>query len=214
MFKQLIANRLAEVDFDATSYVRDIVEYYDREIVRRDQELMSGEVTYHIDYGPLADRDAWFFLTRQFVKMMKEMGSTLDFDHFKHTLKFTFISLPPQHVLVPHTAAYIRAMCSINVPLRGTTKIDLYRDNIASPHQAGKHIIKHHYTSPIVLNVNQFHGVINDDEDTRLVLKVHMMVTPFQDVIDSLGGDKVKIFKTPLPWNKLRGSINELDSIS
>ena len=213
MFKHLTDNRLAELDYDASKYADVIRDYFDNEIMFRNIDYMSGEKTYHIDYGPVNDREAWFFLTKNFVHMMKDAGSTLDFDQFKHTLKYTFISLPPGHILVPHTAAYIRAMCSVNIPLKGITKIDLYEDAIINKHEAGRHILKHHYTNPIILNVNQFHGVINDADTERVVLKIHMMVTPFNAVRRSFEGEKIDIFSQhQMPWNKFRGSYNALDN--
>lgn len=205
-FKAEYGKRLTEINYDASKEIADINNFFDEKINNEKfRDSTGGQETYHIDYGDISEMDLWIELTSKIVDLMKNMGSQLDFNEFKHTLKYTFIKMEPHGILPPHTASFIRAMCSINVPLRGITKIDLYEDHPGRPHRHGKFLVKHHYTSPIILNVNEFHGVENDCDQERMILKVHFPVVQYHQMKKSFD-EPVKIFNEPMPWSYDRGT--------
>ena len=208
--KKVYDNRLAEINYDASSEIESINHFFNTEIDNGYyKNETGGQTTYHIDYGNISEMKHWIHLTNIFQKLMNDMGSSLDFNEFKHTLKYTFIRMPPHSVLPPHTASFIRAMCSINIPLRGKTIIDLYEDNKDDPHTYGNHIDSHHYTSPIILNVQEFHGVVNDLPNERMVLKVHIPIIRWQDVLDSFS-KPIKVFPFDVPWSNERGTYQKI----
>lgn len=204
--KKVYGNRLAEINHDISGEIESINAFFDEHIDNdRYKKDTGGQITYHIDYGDIDEMQHWIFLTNTVEQLMKDMGSSLDFNEFKHTLKYTFIRMPPHGVLPPHTASFIRAMCSLNIPLRGKTIIDLYEDGKEDPHRSGDYIASHHYTSPIVLNVQEFHGVVNNSDDERMILKVHIPIIPWQDVVDSFS-KPIKVFDYDVPWGNVRGT--------
>jgi hypothetical protein len=205
-FKKVFDNRLAEINYDATLEIQAINDFFSAEIDNGYyKNVTGGQTTYHVDYGNISEMKHWIALTDIFEQLMKNMGSSLDFNEFKHTLKYTFIRMPPHGVLPPHTASFIRAMSSVNVPLRGKTIIDLYEDSMEDPHVAGEYLDNHHYTSPILLNVHEFHGVVNNSDKERMILKVHVPVIRWKDVLDSFSKE-VKVFDFDVPWSNTRGT--------
>lgn len=212
IFKYYNYNRLAEINYDAGREIAELNSFFDNNIEEKYGKLNGGDAalqTFHIDYGDPDEMEDWMWLTEYFENLMESMGSELDFNEFKHTLKYDFIRMAPHQVLPPHTASYVRAMCSVNIPMRGKTVIDLYEDHEENPHKAGKHIAKHHYTSPILLHVNQFHGVINDCDETRMVLKVHLPVVPYFKLVHSFY-EPVNIFNFDMPWTYDRGTPHRI----
>lgn len=212
--KYIAENRFVELDGDVDVLMAEIRTYFDEHIVKDiKRSEMSGETTYHIDYGDVDEMKHWLWLKEHVIKTMVQLGCKLNFNEFMHTLKFTFIQLEPGGSLPPHTASYIRAMSAFNIPLKGTTKIDLYADNFMKPREAGRHIVRHHYTNPCLLNVNQFHGVVNDADTTRLILKTHLMVVPFDKLVESFK-NPVRIFDFKMPWSHNRGSLHRIEGES
>jgi len=204
--------RLAEVDYDASQEIATINDYFNRNL-RYLRNETGGQETYHIDYGNITDMPHWIWLANMFEQLMKDMGSCLDMNQLKHMLKFSFIRMPPHGVLPPHTASFLRAMSSINIPLRGTCIIDLYGDKKGNRHVAGEIIDSHHYTSPICLNVNEFHGVVNNFDNERMMLKVHLMATPWTKLVNSFEYDDYEIANTfdfPMPWSADRGTPHKI----
>jgi len=204
--------RLAEVDYDASQEIATINDYFNRNL-RYLRNETGGQETYHIDYGNITDMPHWIWLANMFEQLMKDMGSCLDMNQLKHMLKFSFIRMPPHGVLPPHTASFLRAMSSINIPLRGKCIIDLYGDKKGNRHVAGEIIGSHHYTSPICLNVNEFHGVVNDFDNERMMLKVHLMATPWTKLVNSFEYDDYEIANTfdfPMPWSADRGTPHKI----
>ena len=204
--------RLAEVDYDASQEIATINDYFNRNL-RYLRNETGGQETYHIDYGNITDMPHWIWLANMFEQLMKDMGSCLDMNQLKHMLKFSFIRMPPHGVLPPHTASFLRAMSSINIPLRGKCIIDLYGDKKGNRHVAGEIIGSHHYTSPICLNVNEFHGVVNDFDNERMMLKVHLMATPWTKLVNSFEYDDYEIANTfdfPMPWSAARGTPHKI----
>jgi len=204
--------RLAEIDYDASQEIATINDYFNRNL-RYLRNETGGQETYHIDYGNITDMPHWIWLANMFEQLMKDMGSCLDMNQLKHMLKFSFIRMPPHGVLPPHTASFLRAMSSINIPLRGKCIIDLYGDKKGNRHVAGEIIGSHHYTSPICLNVNEFHGVVNDFDNERMMLKVHLMATPWTKLVNSFEYDDYEIANTfdfPMPWSHDRGTPHKI----
>jgi len=204
--------RLAEIDYDASQEIATINDYFNRNLRYLKNET-AGQETYHIDYGNITDMPHWIWFANMFEQFMKDMGSCLDMNQIKHMLKFSFIRMPPHGVLPPHTASFLRAMSSINIPLRGTCIIDLYGDKKGNRHVAGDKIVSHHYTSPVCLNVNEFHGVVNNSDNDRMVLKVHLLATPWTKLVNSFEDDADHIANTfdfPMPWSHDRGTYHKI----
>ena len=206
-FKSRFGNRLIELDFDCTGYQKKINTFFDERIENKFEDNTGGQQTYHIDYGDTSEMKEWIWLANMFAGFLKDTNCMLDLNEFKHLLKFTFIRMPPHGDLPPHTASFIRAMSSINIPLRGRTRIDLYEDNPNDPQTHGQSLACHHYTSPILLNVNQFHGVRNNIDEERMILKVHLGAVSMEKLIESFQTSQViKIFDHEMPWSNTRGS--------
>tara|TARA_B100001094_G_C18135165_1_gene774629 strand:- start:243 stop:923 length:681 start_codon:yes stop_codon:yes gene_type:complete len=212
-FKYEFPNRLYEVDYDHTAEQIELEDYFDTHIDNPYyDDVNGGKValrTYHIDYGIPKQYKDFMWLGDYTDRLFKAMGSQVDINEFKHTLKFDFIRMEHGHILPPHTASYVRACCSINVPIRGRFKIDIYEDNEENPHTYGKKLDRLEYTSPILLNVNQFHGVVNDEPEERLVLKIHLMVLPYDRLVRSFS-EPVKCFDWTVPWSNKRGTKQKI----
>jgi len=212
-FRRRFSNRLIELDFDCSTYASDINNFFDDKIENKFEDNTGGQQTYHIDYGDISQMKEWMWLANMFDGFLKDTNCMLDLNEFKHLLKFTFIRMWPRGVLPPHTASFIRAMSSINIPLRGRTRIDLYEDNPDDPQTHGQSLACHHYTSPILLNVNQFHGVRNNVDEERMILKVHLGAVSMKKLIEGFQvpqavqrSYEVKIFDHEMPWSNTRGS--------
>lgn len=212
-FKYEYPNRLYEVNYDHSAEKEELDNFFKERIDNNYyDDTNGGEValrTYHIDYGIPKQYDDWMWLANYTDRLLKAMGSQVDLMEFKHTLKFDFIRMAPGNVLPPHTASYVRACCSINVPIRGRCKIDIYEDNELNPHTYGNKLDRHEYTSPILLHVNQYHGVVNDEPTERMVLKIHLMVTPYDRLVKSFY-EPVKCFDWEVPWSYTRGTKQKI----
>lgn len=212
-FKYEYPNRLYEVNYDHSLEKQMLNNFFDERI---DNDYYSdvngGDAalrTYHVDYGIPKQYDDWMWLANYAEDLFESMGSKADFMEFKHTLKFDFIRMSADNILPPHTASYVRACCSVNVPMRGHCKIDIYEDNKENPHTYGDKLDRHEYTSPILLNVNQFHGVVNDEPTERMVLKIHLMTLPYERLVKSFS-EPVKCFDWEVPWSYERGTKQKI----
>ena len=212
-FKRRFSNRLIELDYNCTQEQSMINTFFRHHIENKFEDNTGGQQTYHIDYGDISQMKEWMWLANMFDGFLKDTNCMLDLNEFKHLLKFTFIRMWPRGVLPPHTASFIRAMSSINIPLRGRTRIDLYEDNPDDPQTHGQSLACHHYTSPILLNVNQFHGVRNNIDEERMILKVHLGAVSMKKLIKGFNIPQahqhsyvVKIFDHEMPWSNTRGS--------
>jgi hypothetical protein len=214
MFKYENPNRLYEVDYDCKR-ASERLDLFFRKRIDNDyySDVNGGDEnpinTYHVDYGITRQYKDWMWLCKFTEDLFRDMGSKADLNEFKHTLKFDFIRMPSAKVLAPHTASYLRAACSINVPIRGKTVIDLYEDHPDDPHREGRKIASHRYTSPILLNVNQFHGVYNKSNSERMVLKIHLMVLPYDRLVKSFS-EPVRCFDWDPPWSYKRGTTQRI----
>ena len=212
-FKRRFGKRLVELDFDCTGYQKKINTFFKKRIENKYESGIGGQRTYHIDYGDADQMVDYIWLSKMFGEFLKDTNCMLDLNEFKHLLKFTFIRMDAQTDLPPHTASFIRSMSSINIPLTGRTRIDLYEDHHEDPQTFGNIITCHHYTSPILLNVNQFHGVRNNVDEERMILKVHLGAVSMKKLIEGFQvpqavqrSYEVKIFDHEMPWSNTRGS--------
>ena len=215
-FKAKFENRLYELNFDAWAYRQIIVNYFENTIPDEVQSEIGGQGIWHIDYGGVREMPHWIYLAEVFERMMKDAGSCLDFNEFKHTLKFSFIEMAPHSELKPHTASFVRAMSSVNIPLQGKTVIDLYEDHPHDPFiAANRKLESHQYFNPILLNVNQFHGVRNQSNERRLVLKVHLPIVSYRRLVASFEFDGLfpifeGKFDEGMPWSNKRGTKQKI----
>lgn len=221
-FKYVNKNRLVELDYDHSQYKSDFLDYFQKNIRNEKYSgwgqttdkngIKQGATKYHIDYGPWGHMQDWIWLCHKFEALMKDAGCYLDFNEFKHTLKFTFIEMEEQSNLFIHTDTYIREGAAVIIPLAGITEIDLYEDDEKNPHIPGKRIDTRNYTSPCLLNPNEFHGVRNfvDGVDGyRLMLKVHLLVINYPMLIESFS-NPVKVLRFDPPWDYKRGTPQKI----
>ena len=138
--------RVAEIDYDASEEIAKINDYFNRNLRYLKNET-AGQETYHIDYGNIIDMPHWIWLANMFEQFMKEMGSCLDMNQINICSSSVLSVCHLMGVLPPHTASFLRAMSSINIPLRGKCIIDLYGDDKQNRHIAGKKITSHHTQS-------------------------------------------------------------------
>ena len=155
----------------------------------------------------------WMEIFERVTNIGNKSGVKLNWDEIKHCLRFTFIWMPPGGDLEPHTAAYFRALSAFNIPLRGKTEISFY-DHI--PNEDGTDSIgdkvgpTHEYFNPSFLNVNRFHGVVNDTPNERMILKTHLLIVPWQKAIQSVeGDDTVNMWDFTVPWQQANVELKQ-----
>ena len=145
----------------------------------------------------------WNEIYARVVNIGNKSGVKLNWDEIKHCMRFTYIWMPPGGDLVPHTANYFRALSAFNFPLRGKTHISFYEhieddDGHVAP---GDKIENHEYFNPNFLNVNRFHGIVNDADEERMILKTHLLIVPWNKLIKAYEGDNVvNMFDETVPW--------------
>lgn len=145
----------------------------------------------------------WNEIFQRVVNIGNRSGVKLNWDEIKHCMRFTFIWMPPGGDLIPHTAHFFRALSAFNTPLRGKTEISFYehikRDD--GRHGVGRKLQTHEYFNPNFLNVNRFHGVENNTDQERMILKTHLMIVPWHKLIQSYEGDSVvDMWDFTVPW--------------
>ena len=154
----------------------------------------------------------WMEIYERVTNIGNKCGVKLNWDEFKHCMRFTFIWMPPGGDLAPHTAAYFRALCAFNIPLRGKTEISFYEhiDNGDAGDIVGPKVgPTHEYFNPSFLNVDRFHGVKNDTPDERMILKTHLMIVPWDKAIQSVEGDEqVNLWDFTVPWQQKHVPLN------
>jgi hypothetical protein len=141
----------------------------------------------------------WEELYEKVINVGNKSGVKLNWDEIRHCMRFTFIWMPPGGSLLPHTARKLRALSAFNIPLRGKTEISFYEH--LEGHKPGAKLETHRYYNPNFLNVNRFHGIVNDTDSERLILKTHLMIVPWDKLIESYQGDNiVNVFDFTVPW--------------
>jgi len=143
----------------------------------------------------------WNEIYQRVVNISVSSGVKLNWDEIKHCMRFTFIWMPPGGDLTPHTANYFRALSAFNTPLRGKTAISFYEHT--KDEHVGKKLDTHEYFNPNFLNVNRFHGVVNDTDDERMILKTHLLIVPWQKLIQAYEGNEiVNMWDFTVPWQQ------------
>lgn len=156
---------------------------------------------YHVCYD--CNMGLWNEIYARVTNIGTKCGVKLNWEEIRHVMRFTFIWMPPGGNLLPHTASKLRAMCAFNMPLRGKTEISFYERT--PDHRPGQKLETHRYYHPNFLNVNQFHGVVNDTDDERMILKTHLLTVPWEKAMASYEGDtQVKVFDFDVPWANIR----------
>ncbi len=197
-FKKQYEDRFAELDHDDVQMrkILDRIFKYKVQPHFGDHDLIGigneQQKIYHVCY------DCNIELWSKIFEVVKRLGErcqvNLDWDAIKHVTKFTYIWMPPGGSLKPHVAHSLRAFSAFNIPLRGVTKLDMYDDNL-------NHLRTEEYTNPYFLNVYKPHGVENDCDQERLILKTHMQVVPMQMLMHSYKSDKtISPFNIEMPW--------------
>lgn len=143
----------------------------------------------------------WNELYERVVNVGNRSGVKLNWDEIKHCMRFTFIWMPPGGDLIPHTANRFRALSAFNMPLRGKTEISFYEHT--SDNKVGKNLETHEYFNPNFLNVNRFHGIVNDTDNERMILKSHLMIVPWQKLVHAYeGSEVVNMWDFTVPWQQ------------
>jgi|TARA_B100000085_G_scaffold126695_3_gene115354 hypothetical protein len=151
---------------------------------------------YHVCYD--CNIELWSKIFEVVKRLGERCNVNLDWDAIRHVTKFTFIWMPPHGTLKPHTAHALRTFSAFNIPLRGITKLDMYDEDLNL-------LERREYTKPCFLNTYQPHGVNNDCNEERLILKTHLQIVPMQMLKDSYMSDKVvSPFNFEMPWRQLR----------
>ena len=162
----------------------------------------DDQLIYHISYDD--NMELW----DEIFKIVKRVGKSscvkINWEEIKHVMKFTFMWTKPHGKLMPHTAHNLRALSAFNIPLIGRTEVILYHrrkeKNLMFPGSDTYEHARHEYFNPCFLNVNQLHGVENNSDEERLILKCHMLITPIETMIEAVEGDK-EILQLPYaPW--------------
>lgn len=162
----------------------------------------DDQIIYHISYDD--NMVLWDEIFQVVKRIGENCGVKIIWEEVKHVMKFTFMWTKPHGVLHPHTAHNLRALSAFNIPLIGRTEIILYDrkkgKNLMFPGSDTYEYARHEYFNPCFLNVNRLHGLVNDSDEERLILKTHMLITPIETMIEAVEGDK-EIRQLPYaPW--------------
>lgn len=147
----------------------------------------------------------WNEIYKRVTNIALKSGVKLNWDEIKHCMRFTFIWMPPGGDLTPHTAHHFRALSAFNTPLRGKTEISFYEhlEQEDGTHKIGKRLETHEYFNPNFLNVNRYHGIVNDTENERMILKSHLLIVPWWKLVEAYQGEEVvNMFEDTVPWQQ------------
>ena len=202
-FKFNLENRFSELHHDSPSDRKAIYNFYKERIepvfsthsMLRTEENKYSQSIIHLCYD--CNIELWNELYELMIVVANHCQMNLNWSEIKHLLKFTFISTPPRGNLQPHTAHHLRALSAFNIPLIGKTEIDFYDDTDGTL----QHIKRHEYTNPNILNVFQPHGVINNTDEERLILKTHLLAIPMEMAKASyMAESPLSLFDFTVPW--------------
>lgn len=147
----------------------------------------------------------WNEIFQRVTNIALNSGVKLNWDEIKHCMRFTFIWMPPGGDLTPHTAHHFRALSAFNTPLRGKTEISFYEhlEQEDGTHKVGEKLETHEYFNPNFLNVNRYHGIVNDTENERMILKSHLLIVPWWKLVEAYQGEEVvNMFEDTVPWQQ------------
>ncbi len=162
----------------------------------------DDQILYHVSYD---DNMVLWDEIFQVVKRIGEgCGVKISWEEVKHVMKFTFMWTKPHGKLQPHTAHNLRALSAFNIPLIGKTEIILYHrkreKNLMFPGSDVYEYARHEYINPCFLNVNRLHGLENDQDIERVILKCHMLITPIETMIKATEGEETIMQLPYAPW--------------
>ncbi len=165
----------------------------------------DDQLVYHISYDD--NMELWDEIYQVVKRVGENCGVKISWEEVKHVMKFTFMWTKPHGRLMPHTAHNLRALSAFNIPLIGRTEIILYhrskessQKNLMFPGNDTYEYARHEYFNPCFLNVNKLHGLINDRDEERLILKTHMLITPIETMIKAYEGDETIMQLPYAPW--------------
>lgn len=157
-----------------------------------DVTVDDDQKIYHVCYD--CNIELWSMIFEVAKRIGENCNVNLDWDALKHVTKLTYIWMPPGGKLRPHTAHALRTFSAFNIPLRGDTKLDMYDDDLNLIERAP-------YDRPCFLNTYQPHGVLNDSDKERLILKVHMQIVDMGMLKNSYCSEKtLSPFLFDMPW--------------
>lgn len=195
----------AELDSDCLELRSELNDFFEVKIrtVFRDHPIIGidskKQRIYHICYD--CNIELWEEIFDRVVKIAKKCHVNLDWQEIKYFLKFTFIFMESGGNIAPHIAQRLPSLSAFNIPLRGRNIISFY--SRTSNNTAGRNLETYEYKNPNFLNVNKFHGVSNECEEERLILKSHLTIVPWNKLLESYRSrEPVKIFDFEVSWKR------------
>jgi hypothetical protein len=162
----------------------------------------DDQIIYHISYDD--NMVLWDEIFQVVKRIGENCGVKIIWEEVKHVMKFTFMYTQPRGVLHPHTAHNLRALSAFNIPLIGRTEVILYDrkkgKNLMFPGSDTYEYARHEYFNPCFLNVNKLHGVVNNQDTERVILKCHMLITPIETMIEATEGEETIKQLPYAPW--------------
>jgi len=202
MFKYYLEDYCAELNGDFSTHKKNIRNFFQKNIL--DFTHINKHKIYIVDL--LLHNKLWHELWYLTKDMCISANINLNFSEFAHTVRFAFLEVSPGDELIPHTDTNLRSMCSINIPLENDCAIDFYespkyKDNPKK--EMYNKIDTLIYTNPIILNTNNWHGVENFTNKSRLVLKVNFPIVPWNIMVSSINNKAVnRLFAFDMPWDE------------
>jgi len=182
-------------DVEIQEETSELLEIFRNGIINKDKDGVSY---LQIDY--IDDYKDWERILIFVNRIFDKCGFKFVRSEFAHTLRFVYILCRPNEKINPHADYNVRQFASLNIPLRGKCQVDFYED-LPQGIDSSKdsiHMGLQHYENPILLNTNKVHGVKNNTNEDRIVLKVIFFLHSFELLKQSLV-EEVRIFDS-IPW--------------
>ncbi len=195
-------DRFAEAGKDAPEERKELLDYFDKKIRPKWDELKTdgvgresdNQLVYHVCYD--CNMKVWRGIYDRVKNIAEKCEVYIDWEQIKHVIRFTFLGQPPGGFFMPHVNMNLLALSAFNIPLKGKTEIALFKDDVTE-------LTRHEYKNPCFLNVNKPHGVFNDESTERLILKTHMTVVPWEQLVSHYEqGKRFKLFDNGVPWSQ------------
>jgi hypothetical protein len=203
-FKFYLENYCAELDGDFSKHKKNILDFFD-EFKDISQYTIGRHDAFVVDL--LMHNKHYHELYKILKLMFEDAKINIKFEEISHLFRIVFLQIKPNDVLYPHTDHRLRCQCCINIPLTNNCAIDFYeKPNVkidATDYNNFNKIDTLNYTNPIILNTNSWHGVRNNTDQNRLILKVNFPITPWKMLIDSCNSkEQLKLWDTDMPWEQ------------
>lgn len=213
-FRYIFEDRFAETQgYEGFSADKDeLNNFFDQKIKNTfgDHSTVGVDSTKQKIYNVCYDCNipVWNEIYQRVVNIGNNSGVKLNWDEIKHCMRFTFIWMPPGGDLIPHTANYFRALSAFNTPLRGKTEISFYEHT--DDNKVGQKLETHEYFNPNFLNVNRYHGIINNTDSERMILKTHLLIVPWHKLVQAYeGGEVINMWDFTVPWQQRNITPNQ-----